>query len=160
VPCNKILLETEWSLCFAQANNALNNCRSQIRLCHQLYQFKVQHLHGQGPNTHACKTLDMVKERLTLSHAKYASACEALVSLAHHLDRIGWEHKLQPLKKAHLRPIGDFDQQMQGTTIMLWIWLTQGISSDDTKGMQECKSISLFCRPTLNYGGSASCRVV
>ncbi|KAG1741951.1 hypothetical protein EDB19DRAFT_1827882 [Suillus lakei] len=30
VPCNKTLLETEWSLHFAQANDALNNCHSQI----------------------------------------------------------------------------------------------------------------------------------
>ncbi|KAG2354504.1 hypothetical protein BDR07DRAFT_1494507 [Suillus spraguei] len=34
-------------------------------------------------------------------------------------------------------PIRDFGQQTQGMTIMLWIWFTQGISSDDTKGMQE-----------------------
>ncbi|KAG1797493.1 uncharacterized protein HD556DRAFT_1431147 [Suillus plorans] len=119
------------------SNNALNDCHSQIRLRRQLYQFKVQHLRGQGPNTHARKTLDTVEEHLTLSHAKYVSAREALVSLAHHLDWIGWEHKLQPLKKAHLRPIGDFSQQTQGTAIMSWIWLTQGISSDDTEGMQE-----------------------
>ncbi|KAG1737598.1 hypothetical protein EDD22DRAFT_852172 [Suillus occidentalis] len=119
-------------------------------ICDILYQFKVQHLHSQGPNTHARKTLDTVEEHLTLSHAKYASTREALVSLACHLDRIGWEHKLQPLKKAHLRPIGDFGQQTQGTAIMSWIWLTQGISSDDTEGMQELagRLLGLPCNPT------------
>lgn len=151
VPCDKTLLETEWSLRLAQANDALNDCHSQIRLRRQLYQFKVQHLRGQGPNTRARKTLDTVEERLTLSHAKYVSAREALVSLARHLDRIGWEHKLQPLKKAHLRPIGDFSQQTQGTAIMSWIWLTQGISSDDTEGMQECKLVRVTLALLSSY---------
>ncbi|KAG1889045.1 uncharacterized protein F5891DRAFT_1131886 [Suillus fuscotomentosus] len=137
VPCNKTLLETEWSLCFAQATDALNECRSHIQLRRQLYQFKVQHLRGQGPNTCARKTMDAVEERLMLSHAKYASAHEALLSLAPHLERIGWEHKLQPLKKTHLRPIGDLGQQTQGTVIMSWIWLTHGISSDDSEGLQD-----------------------
>ncbi|KAG1719439.1 uncharacterized protein EDB91DRAFT_1240601 [Suillus paluster] len=116
VPCNKTLLETEWSLRFAQATDSLNECRSHIRLRRQLYQFKVQHLRGQGPNTRARKTMDYT---------------------THHLDRTGWEHKLQPLKKAHLRPIGDFGQQTQGTAIMSWIWLTHGISSDDSEGLQD-----------------------
>ncbi|KAG1809165.1 uncharacterized protein BJ212DRAFT_1302728 [Suillus subaureus] len=137
VPCNKTLLETEWSLCFSQATDALNECRSHIRLRHQLYQFKVQHLCRQGPNTRARKTMDAVEECLMLSHAKYARAHKALLSLARHLDRIGWEHKLQPLKKMHLRPIGDFRQQTQGTAIMSWIWLTHRISSDDSEGLQD-----------------------
>ncbi|KAG1727375.1 uncharacterized protein EDB91DRAFT_1086447 [Suillus paluster] len=124
----------------------------QITVLRGLYQFKVQHLHGQGPNTRTRKTLDTVEERLTLSHAKYASAREALISLAHHLDRIGWEHKLQPLKKAHLRPIGDFGQQTQGTTIMSWIWLTQGISSDDTEGMQELVALRVeWCKARARH---------
>ncbi|KAG2058703.1 hypothetical protein BDR06DRAFT_980165 [Suillus hirtellus] len=137
VPCNKTLLETEWSLHFAQATDALNECRSHIRLRYQLYQFKVQHLRKQGPNTCARKTMDAVEECLMLSHAKYASAHEALLSLAPHLEQIGWEHKLQPLKKMHLRPIRDLGQQTQGTVIMSWIWLTHGISSDDSKGLQD-----------------------
>lgn len=143
VPCNKTLLETEWSLRFAQATDALTECRSHIRLRRQLYQFKVQHLRGQGPNTRARKSMDAVEERLMLSHAKYARAHEALLSLARHLDRTGWEHKLQPLKKTHLRPIGDFGQQTQGTAIMSWIWLTHGISSDDSEGLQDCKLFDL-----------------
>ncbi|KAG2047143.1 hypothetical protein BDR06DRAFT_976975 [Suillus hirtellus] len=111
----------------------------------KLYQFKVQHLRGQGPNTCARKTMDAVEERLMLSHAKYASAHEALLSLAPHLERIGWEHKLQPLKKTHLRPIGDLGQQTQGTVIMLWIWLTHGISSGDSKGLQDSLHIK-WCK--------------
>lgn len=147
VRCNKTLLETEWSLRFSQATDALNECRSHIRLRRQLYQFKVQHLRGQGPNTRARKSMDAVEQRLMLSHAKYARAHEALLSLARHLDRIGWEHKLQPLKKMHLRPIGDFGQQTQGTAIMSWIWLTHGISPDDSEGLQDCKLFDLTLLP-------------
>ncbi|KAG2344958.1 hypothetical protein BDR05DRAFT_142180 [Suillus weaverae] len=90
---------------------------------------------GFGPRLEAGPCTSLVEEHLMLSHAKYASAREALLSLARHLDRIGWEHKLQPLKKTHLRPIGDFGQQTQGTAILSWIWLTHGISSDDSEGL-------------------------
>ncbi|KAG1855621.1 hypothetical protein F4604DRAFT_1932269 [Suillus subluteus] len=62
---------------------------------------------------------------------------KALVALSDHVDYIGWERKLQPLKKSHLRPMGDFTGQSQGTAIMSWIWLTYGISDDDSEGLQD-----------------------
>jgi hypothetical protein len=133
------MLEIEWSLRFAQANDALNECRSHIRVRRQLYQYKTQHVRGQGASTRARKTLDAVEERLTLSHTKYTSAHKALISLARHLNRVGWEHKLQRLTKAHLRPMGDFGERTQGTAIMSWIWLTHGMSTDDNEGLQDCK---------------------
>ncbi|KAG1764616.1 hypothetical protein EDD22DRAFT_951547 [Suillus occidentalis] len=129
MPCNKTLLETEWSLHFAQATDALTECR---------------------PNTRAHKSMDAVEERLMLSHAKYARAHKALLSLARHLDHTGWEHKLQPLKKTHLRPIGDFGQQTQGTAIMSWIWLTHGISSDDSEGLQDSLRVE-WCKAQARH---------
>ncbi|KAG1836053.1 hypothetical protein DFJ58DRAFT_735266 [Suillus subalutaceus] len=137
VPCDQKMLEMEWSLRYAQANDALNECRTHIRVRRQLYQYKTQHVRGQGASTHSQKTLDAIEERLMLSHAKYVSAHKALVSLAHHLNRVGWEQKLQPLKKAHLRPMGDFGALTQGTDIMSLIWLTHGISADNNEGLQD-----------------------
>ncbi|KAG2144653.1 uncharacterized protein EDB93DRAFT_1241226 [Suillus bovinus] len=137
VPCDRKMLEMEWSLRYAQANDALNECRTHIRVRRQLYQYKTQHVRGQGASTRSRKTLDAVEERLMLSHAKYVSAHKALVSLARHLNRVGWEQKLQPLKKAHLRPMGDFGALTQGTDIMSWIWLTHGISADNNEGLQD-----------------------
>ncbi|KAG2149234.1 hypothetical protein DEU56DRAFT_752886 [Suillus clintonianus] len=100
--CNQKMLEMEWSLQHMQANDALNECHSHIRVRRQLYQYKTQHVRGQG-----------------------------------------WEQKLQPLKKAHLRPIGDFGGQTQGTAIMSWIWLTHGISTNDNKGLQDSLCVEL-----------------
>ncbi|KAG1901642.1 uncharacterized protein F5891DRAFT_1128056 [Suillus fuscotomentosus] len=110
VPCDRKLLEIEWSLRLAQAHDALNECRTHIRLRQQLVQFKKHHIRGQNPNTRARNTLDTVEHRL------------ALVTLSNHLDC--------PLTRSHLR-------QSQGRTIMSWIWLTQGISNDDAESLQD-----------------------
>lgn len=145
VPCNQKLLEAEWSLCMAQAHDALNECRSHIRLCRQLMQFKQQHIRGQGANTRVKKTLDAVEDRLIISHAKYVCACKALIALSDHVDHIGWEQKLQSLKKSHLRPMGDFTGQSQGTAIMSWIWLTYRMLDDDSEGLQDLLRIE-WCK--------------
>ncbi|KAG2122214.1 hypothetical protein DEU56DRAFT_873634 [Suillus clintonianus] len=137
VPCDRKLLEIEWSLRLAQGHDALNECRTHIRLRRQLVQFKKHHIRGQNPNTRARKTLDAVEERLVMSHAKYSRARKALVALSKHLDHTGWEQKLQPLTRSHLRPIGDFAGKTQGTSIMSWIWLTRGISNDDAESLQD-----------------------
>jgi hypothetical protein len=97
--CDPKLLHIEWSLRFAQANDALDECRSHIRLRHQLLHFKSQHLRGQGANTRARKTVQAVDDRLVLSHDKYLRARSALVCLSRHVDHVGWDRGLQPLKK-------------------------------------------------------------
>ncbi|KAG1823881.1 uncharacterized protein BJ212DRAFT_1476730 [Suillus subaureus] len=110
-------------------------------LCNQklleLMQFKQQHLHGQGANTCVKKMLDTVEDHLMISHAKYVCARKALMVLSDHVDHVSWDQKLQPLKKSHLRPMGDFTRQLQGTAIMSWIWLTYGLSEDDSEGLQD-----------------------
>lgn len=138
-PCDPKLLHIEWSLRFAQANDALDECRSHIRLRHQLLRFKSQHLRGQGANTRARKTVQAVNDRLVLSHDKYLRARSALVCLSRHVDHVGWDRGLQPLKKKDLRPIGDLGGQTLGTAIMPWIWLTHGISLHDSEGLQDSK---------------------
>ncbi|KAG2136341.1 uncharacterized protein EDB93DRAFT_1254002 [Suillus bovinus] len=110
------------------SHNALNECRTHIRLRQQLVQFKKHHIHGQNPNTRARKTLDAVEERLVMSHAKYSCARKALIALSNHLDHIG-----------------DFAGQSQGRTIMSWIWLMHGISNDDAESLQDALRVE-WCK--------------
>lgn len=140
--CDPKLLDIEWSLRHAQANDALDECRSNIRLRHQLIQFKGQHIRGQGATTRARQTIQTVENRLILSHAKYTRAYWALTALSHQLSRPGWDINLQLLKKAHLRPMGDFGGQSQGTAIMSWIWRNRGITTSDNESLQECTCCS------------------
>lgn len=157
VPCNHKLLEIEWSLRLAQAHDALNECRTHIRLCQQLVQFKKHHVRGQNPNTRARKTLDAVEECLIMSHAKYSCARKALVALSNHLNYVGWERNVQPLTRSDLRPMGDFAGQTQGTVIMSWIWLTHGVSENDTESLQDCRSTFILTCSGLISDCSASC---
>ncbi|KAG2358630.1 hypothetical protein BDR07DRAFT_1452640 [Suillus spraguei] len=132
-PCDPKLLHIEWSLHFAQANDALDECQSHIRLRHQLLRFKSQHLRGQGANTRARKTVQAIDDRLVLSHDKYLRARSALVCLSRHVDHVG-------------RPWG----QTLGTAIMPWIWLTHGISSHDSEGLQDTLRIE-WCKARARH---------
>ncbi|KAG2037090.1 hypothetical protein BDR03DRAFT_934153 [Suillus americanus] len=137
--CDAKLLEVEWSLHLAQANDALEECRSHIRLRHQLLRFKAQQIRGQSLNTRAQKTIQAVEDRLILSHKKYSCARRALTHLSRQLDRVGWERKLLPLKKSDLRPMGDLGGCTQGTAIMSWIWHVHGIPSDNGDRFQDSR---------------------
>ncbi|KIK47784.1 hypothetical protein CY34DRAFT_73368, partial [Suillus luteus UH-Slu-Lm8-n1] len=150
VVCDAKLLQVEWSLRLAQVNDTLNKCRSHIRLRHQLLRFKAQHIRGQSTNTRAQKSIQAVKCRLILSHEKYSCARQALVHLSTHLGYMGWEHKLQPLRKSDLRPMGDLGGRTQGTAIMPWIWRTHGISVDDSDGLQDSLRIE-WCKTRARH---------
>ena len=143
VSCDQKFLEIKWALRYVQACDALNECRHHIRLRVQLLKFKDRNLRGQGANTRAQRTLQTVQDRLTLSHLKYNRAHAALSALAPQLDKVGWQDKLQPLKATDLRAMGDLlDGQTQGTAIMSWIWLTQGLPNEDV-GLQDSKHESI-----------------
>ncbi|KAG2132161.1 hypothetical protein BD769DRAFT_1627646 [Suillus cothurnatus] len=135
--CDVKLLKVEWSLCLAQANDALKECRSHIRLRHQLLHFKAQQIHGQSLNTRAQKTIQAVEDRFILSHEKYCCARQALTHLSRQLDHVGWERKLQPLKKSDLQPMGDLGGRTQGTAIMSWILHVHRIPLDNGDRFQD-----------------------
>ncbi|KAG2137098.1 uncharacterized protein EDB93DRAFT_1242270 [Suillus bovinus] len=75
---------------------------------------------------------------------------DALVCLSRHVDHVGWDRGLQPLKKTDLRPIGDLGGQTLGTAIMPWIWLTHGISSHDSEGLQDTLRIE-WCKARARH---------
>ncbi|KAG2117124.1 uncharacterized protein F5147DRAFT_768503 [Suillus discolor] len=138
------------NLTYAQANDALNECRSHIRLQTQLLRFKAQNIRGQGANTRARKTIDTVEEHLAMSHMKYCCAHKVLVTLSAHVDRTGWQQSFQLLKKSDLRPMGDFGGQTQGTAIMSWIWWTHGVSADDSAGLQDSLRVE-WCKARARH---------
>jgi hypothetical protein len=148
--CDPKLLELEWSLRYAQANDALTECRSHIRLRSQLLRFKAQNICGQGANTRAHKTVDTVEDRLAMSHAKYCCAHKALLALSTHVDHVGWQQSFQPLRKSDLRAMGDFGGQTQGTAIMSWIWLTHGVSANDSAGLQDALCVE-WCKARARH---------
>ncbi|KAG1762145.1 hypothetical protein EDD22DRAFT_979916 [Suillus occidentalis] len=138
--CDPKLLETR----------VVTACRSHIRLRSQLLRFKAQNIRGQGANTRARKTVDTVEDRLAMSHAKYCRAHKALLALSTHVDHVGWQRSFQPLRKSDLRAMGDFGGQTQGTAIMSWIWLTHGVSANDSAGLQDALRVE-WCKARARH---------
>ena len=139
-PCDPKLLEIEWDLRYAQANDALNECRHHVRFRTQLLKFKDSNLREQGSNTRARKTPQVVEQHLSLSRTKYNAAHSALVTLGRCLGKTGWQHKLQPLKASDLRAMGDILWgETTGTSIMSWIWLSHGLPTNDDVALEDSK---------------------
>lgn len=128
VPCYPKILEIEWNLHIAEADDVLNECWHHIRIRAQLLKFKDHNLRSQGANMQAHQSVHSIEDHLSLSHAKYSHARTALVKLGNKLRKVGWEHKFQMLRVTDLHPIDDLlDGEMHSTAVMSWIWRTHGL---------------------------------
>ncbi|KAG6374105.1 hypothetical protein JVT61DRAFT_4748 [Boletus reticuloceps] len=82
LPCDDKTLRIEWRLRLAQAHDALNSLRSNLRAQSYIYKFKDRNLHGQGANTHARTTLHAIENRINAAANRYNDARNALENLA------------------------------------------------------------------------------
>ncbi|KAG1877410.1 hypothetical protein F4604DRAFT_1880388 [Suillus subluteus] len=113
--CDERLCEYEWELRRAQAHEALDDARRQLRLRTHLYRFKDAHIRGQRANTRASSVL-----------AKTLSAV---------MDKPNWEVELPELLAADIRGMseGDFGQS-EGNRTLSWIWKARGVAAIQEDG--------------------------
>ncbi|KAH7905404.1 hypothetical protein BJ138DRAFT_1230024 [Hygrophoropsis aurantiaca] len=144
--CDLKLREIEWELRFAQAQDALHEIRSHLRLTSYMLRVKDSQLRGQGPMTRARTQLQSVDNRKQASFLKYQAARAALVNLSTSIDKIGWDRTIRPLLKEDMRAMGDLlDDETEGTRAMPWIWRSAGVSEDDSAGVQDCLRVE-WCK--------------
>jgi hypothetical protein len=157
--CNDTLRRYEWEHRLAQANDALNEIRDQLRLRSHLYNFKDRFARGQRENMKSRSTLNRVNEKIDFSATKYRVAHAALTQLAPLLNETGWEKALKPLLKDDIKGLGErgFDEievkrkmdkaegrqkyskmqgkpkpdKTEGKRKLSWIWLTPGVALDE-----------------------------
>lgn len=146
VKCSTSLLEFEWQLRHAQANDALNELRDHLRLRSQLWKHKTRFEVGQRPNTRARNVIERCNAKISLDVKKYSTARAALVILAQHLCKVGWEVALQVLQAQDVRELeSDQDDGTKGKKRLLnegrrtrsWIWQTPGMTSDGVGSLHD-----------------------
>jgi hypothetical protein len=147
VKCNPSLLEFEWQLRHAQANDALNELRDHLRLRSQLWKHKTRFEVGQRPNTRARNVIERCNAKIGLDVKKYNTARAALVILARPLCKVGWEAALQVLQAHDVRELeSDQDDGMtrgkrkrlnEGRRARSWIWQTPGMTTDGVGSLHD-----------------------
>ncbi|KAF8120414.1 hypothetical protein EV363DRAFT_1190282 [Boletus edulis] len=133
LPCDEKTLRIEWRLRLAQAHDALNSLRSNLRAQSYIFKFKDQNLRGQGANTRAQNTLKAIKARIDTAANKYNEARSALENLAPPLNETSWSSTLHPLLARDIRGMSDLLWgETEGTRKISWIWSMCGAVYDST----------------------------
>jgi hypothetical protein len=96
-PCNRKLMEYEWRLRFAQAQDALDEVRNHLRVRTYMWKTKRRDIRGVAANTRAQATLARQQEKIDASVQKYRAAHRALVKLGDVLEKVGWKDILPQL---------------------------------------------------------------
>jgi hypothetical protein len=165
--CDDKLRRHELSLQIAQANDALNDIRHNLRLRSHLYKFKDRFARGQAANTRSRGIISRIQGRIDAAADTYDVARKAVQSLSSVLNESGWEGQLKVLNRNEdLRGLSEAgydnseDKQghisggkrkhvSQGRRKLSWIWLTTGIELDadgkpGDRGLHECEHHVVF----------------
>ena len=140
--CPPKLLEYEFKLREAEAYESLDELRQHLRLRSYEWNYKKRHTVGQSAQTRAQNLIARVESKVHSSASKYNDARSAMVDLSV-LLRIPptWQRALQRLDKDDIRHLAEAkDGDTEGRRKPSWIWITQGVGSeddDDDVGLQE-----------------------
>ncbi|KAG1746445.1 hypothetical protein EDB19DRAFT_1894208 [Suillus lakei] len=147
LPCEVRLLNYEWDLRKAQANDALHDIRHVLNMKYHLYKHKDAFVRGQRANTRATGIIDNVDNRIDALAAKYNAARNALVKLASRLQKDDdWKLTFKPLDRAKdAVPLRQDDGTSIGQQTVSWIWKTHGISTNTEHGLQDSLRVE-WCR--------------
>ncbi|KAG1906246.1 uncharacterized protein F5891DRAFT_1125633 [Suillus fuscotomentosus] len=146
-PCDLLLCQIEWQLRYAQADDALNDVRQNVRLHAHLNTFKTLHIRGQRASTRARSALDLAETKKCGSRLKYEAARVALDNLGDRLGMVGWRDTFRPLNVADMRPMGDAGSagQSEGRRDIPWIWKAPGVLHNNDAGLQDCLRVE-WCK--------------
>lgn len=142
--CDRRLQEHEWSLRYAQANDALQVVRTNLQLRAGLFHYKDRFDRGQSAMTRSMHLLDKIKARIAAACLRYRVARHALCVLAPQLLRgTLWEVALKPLEPGDVRglSVGDMGDS-EGRRKLSWIWTAHGVAAEanDDERLHDCMS--------------------
>lgn len=141
--CLPKLQEHEFKLHEAQAYEALEELRQELRLRTHMYKYKNKNVVGQRANTRCQNLIHTVQVRVDACATKYNTARAALQKLSRWVYSTEWQSRLLPLAQEDIRPLMEGEEgQSEGHKKLSWIWKVVGVGDNsDNEGVQEGK----FC---------------
>lgn len=149
IVCESSLQNYEWQLRVAQANDALHEIRSGLRLRSHLWKFKDRFTRGQRANTRSQGVINTCQARIKASVQKYKIAHRALVTLSDILGFVGWTATLRELDEARdvkgLTTSGfdEYDESM-GRRELSWIWRVGNLATPGLEGEDQLQDGELL----------------
>ncbi|SJL12375.1 uncharacterized protein ARMOST_15801 [Armillaria ostoyae] len=139
------VVDNEWQLRIAQANDTLAALREHLLLKSYLTAWRQRFSRGQRYGTKANTLFHRVEAKIAANVAKYQRIYKALSSMSVKLQRSEWQGILRPLKNEDVRGLDQYNElTSEGHRNLAWIWKTNLQGGD--KGLQEalrmewCKS--------------------
>ncbi|KAF5336317.1 hypothetical protein D9611_006478 [Ephemerocybe angulata] len=126
--CDRRLIEIEYDLRTAQAQEALANIKRHVQRRVTVRDLKARWLRGQGANTRALTLLGSIEDRISAARDEYRQSRLAILSLGKMLGRSGEEALYPPLEDADIRPMAPETapepKKPNGETrrTLSWIW--------------------------------------
>lgn len=144
--CLPGVLEKEKRLRIAEADDALNALRRQLRIMTGVFNYKKTHISGGGQrsNTRARTLMAQITDKTTLFAERYRGARSSLSKL----DPNGeWQKRLLPLLTRDVRGPGRYDEdKSEGRREVSWIWLTGAqVTEGDELEQAEGVYLLLLC---------------
>lgn len=134
----------EWDLRFAQANDALEDLRSALRLRSYLFIDKDRFQRGQRANTRSQTLISRTQAKVSASAEKYNVARQAMISLNRILCKVGWQRSFPELRSGDIRGLKESQETgavrpSEGHRTLSWIWtrLGDGSTATEDEDLQE-----------------------
>lgn len=121
--CVSALVDKEKRLREAEAIDALDGMKRQLRIMMGVFNYKKTHVSGAGQraNTRARTMMTKISDKTQLFAERYRAARLALSRLCPDGE---WSATLQPLRSKDIRgPQRDDDDESEGRRELSWIWL-------------------------------------
>ncbi|KAF6758079.1 hypothetical protein DFP72DRAFT_989163 [Ephemerocybe angulata] len=102
-PIDTRLIEIEYQLRVAQAQEALTTLRRCLQRRVTVYDLKKRWLRGQAPNTKALNLLAQIEGQISTAKGEYRQARLSLLTLGAMLGKVGLEEFYRPLEDSDIR---------------------------------------------------------
>ncbi|KAF6746394.1 hypothetical protein DFP72DRAFT_823183 [Ephemerocybe angulata] len=145
--CDRRLIEIEYDLRTAQAQEALANIKRHVQRRVTVRDLKARWLRGQGANTRALTLLGSIEDRISAARDEYRQSRLAILSLGKMLGRSGEEALYPPLEDADIRPMAPETapepKKPNGETrrTLSWIWRHGSAIENQTLVEAESESV-------------------
>lgn len=125
--CDQVLQHIEWELREAQANDALNCIRQNLRINSFLTKRKKDWARGVKANTRSLNAIQQNLSKMRTTVEKYRAAHGALAALEPLISKSGqWRTVLRDLADEDIRGLL-VDGLGEGRRVLSWIWMAPGV---------------------------------
>ncbi|KIK52663.1 hypothetical protein GYMLUDRAFT_251034 [Collybiopsis luxurians FD-317 M1] len=138
--CDQVLLDYEWRLRYAAANDALEQMRKHLLSKNAVLGWKLRYGHGVREGNRSQNDVDRLNDKISACAARYRIHFKMIEKFSDKLGKVNWSNSLKSLRNEDIRSISrgkDNNPTGEGYVISSWIWNTPGVDHTDEENVAE-----------------------